>query len=224
MNILLKKSIALMVCIFFVLTSMTAISESIVDEKNITIIEKVTLLRYGPDGSVEPVIVEIELKEDQDIDNVIAEKCNELLSLDQEIQDLLNNQTGVNRTSGVFKVVSSKGKGLHFKLKTRLRLTLNKKLTSLKLPRISVIPRKPLIYCNYVNDPNAYTEVSPMFKSDPNATKIVTGNHSVLALNFIGYTSWSGRFSFTPFDILPRSFSGIALFIICKSPKNMVSE
>lgn len=48
-----------------------------------------------------------------------------------------------------------------------------------------------------------------------NATKTILGNHSVLVRNFVGYTTWCGRFSQSPLDILPRAFCGYARFVVC---------
>ena len=46
-----------------------------------------------------------------------------------------------------------------------------------------------------------------------NTTKIVEGNHSILVINFKGFTTWDGRFSNSLFDILPRALCGVSGFV-----------
>jgi hypothetical protein len=75
--------------------------------------------------------------------------------------------------------------------------------------------RIPLIFCRYANDANANTSITPLFGEDKE-TIYVEGNHMVFALGFIGYTSWFGRVSQSPFDIIARTFSGYALLVSYK--------
>jgi hypothetical protein len=97
-------------------------------------------------------------------------------------------------------------------------LSIKKKLISLRLPKVhSWIP---FIYCDYSNDPRANTTISPISGGGENSTIYFEGNHSIFVVRFTGFASWSGRFSFTPVDMLPRSFSGIAMFVRCKSMAN----
>jgi len=221
MNKNLQKSFVMLVCLIFISSSLaiSAVSKVSVEQVKETS-EEVTLYRCSPDGSINPVKVSIELKEGQDFGDAIADRCEELTKKDYEMQSFLDklvNSSKVNRTLGVFKLVKSKGCGFHFKMKPYLKFTLTKRLFSLIIPKITVQAHIPLIYCKY-NDSKAYTIVKPLQRTNnTNATEIMEGNHSVIALRFIGYTSWVGRFSWTPLDRIPRSFSGIALFVGTKA-------
>jgi uncharacterized membrane protein len=90
-------------------------------------------------------------------------------------------------------------------------------LFRLGLPRITTILHTPLILCRYAKDNSAKTTITKLIGNNEtlNKTMIIEGNHTVIAQNFIGYTTWIGRFSKSIFDIVPRAFAGIARFAIC---------
>ena len=221
-----KKYTAILMCIIFLLsiasTSSAVTLQQQQEEKNeepskesrITS-RTVTFYRYGVDGSVNPVEVDIELEEGQDIDDEIAEKCDELLENDVELQNLVLKS---NISLGAFVRIKSKGRGFHFKTMLLGKLFFRFILFRLGLPRLFTILNKPLVLCKYKSDPNAKTIFTPILR--PNAIPItVNGTHKVAAINFLGFTTWFGRFSFSLFDIIPRAFSGIANLVVCKKFK-----
>ncbi len=184
--------------------------------------EEITIIRFGPKGNVEPLSFKIDVDNIEDIGDYIADKCEELFNNDIEIQGFLGNQTNNtnNNTSkifnlGWFSIVKSSGKGFHYQKRYKLRFTLVLKLFKLRLPKIRLRLRRPLIFCRYNNDPNAYTTIKPILNK--NNTKVVEGNHSVMVRSFIGYTGWIGHFSNTPYDLLPRGFYGYSRFTFCRS-------
>jgi hypothetical protein len=228
MNELLKKSTVILVCLTFLISAYSVSSASISHSKPVknddsdvlTITEQVTLLRYGLDGTIIPVTVDIILEEGQDLDEAIADKCEEMMEEDVEIQNFFkgfgNNNTTKNETFGMLKKVKSRGTGFHFKMKRQI--CIKKKLISLSLPKIHTWI--PLMYCDYSKDPRANTTISPIFGKDINATKYVEGNHTILVIRFVGFARWSGRFSFKPVDMQPRTVSGISMFVRCKPMVN----
>ena len=228
MNKLLKKSAVILICLAFSLSVYSASAITIPysapveyedEEVDVSddVIEQVELLRYGPDGTVTPVTVDIILEDGQDIDEAIADKCEEMTDEDMEIQNFINgsgnNNTTTNKTFKTLQKVKSRGRGFHFKMKRQL--SIKKKLISLRLPKVHTWI--PFIYCDYSNDPRANTTISPISGGDENSTIYFEGNHSIFVVRFTGFATWSGRFSFTPMDVLPRAFSGIAVFVRCKS-------
>jgi hypothetical protein len=45
-----------------------------------------------------------------------------------------------------------------------------------------------------------------------NETKQINGSHSLLLISFVGITTWLGRFSITPSNIVPKALNGVARF------------
>ena len=221
MNRLLKNSLAIFICATFLFSIIAASAIADIDLELNKKTQKVTLYRYGPDGSVKPVDVEVLFNNGQNLADAIAEKCEELAESDIEIQSFLgdNNTSNGTNTSilklGFLSKVKSKGRGFHFKCKTKVNVLIRFKLFSLLLPKIRVWARTPIVFCKYSNDSRAHTTI--ISTQDSNLTKVVEGSHSVFIYNFVGFTSWCGRFSFSPFDVLPRSFSGYAMFVSCKT-------
>ena len=160
------------------------------DEKEVTsttqLIETVTVYRYGLDGFITTVDVEIELGKGQDINDGIAEKCEELFENDTEFQSLFKGNT----SRGFMSFVRSKGRGLHIRLLRRIRL----------------------MFCIYPRDQKAYTTINPLIGRN---TTTIEGPHSVLAFGFIGFKWWRGRISFLGF-ILRIGFVGFSLFTTVK--------
>ncbi|MEA2055907.1 MAG: hypothetical protein U9O49_03645 [Candidatus Thermoplasmatota archaeon] len=221
MNRLLKNSLAIFICATFLFSLIAVSATASIDLELNKKTQEITLYRYGPDGSVKPVDVEVSFKNGQDLADAIAEKCEELAESDIEIQSFLGNNDTSNDTNasilklGLFSKVTSRGRGFHFKFKTKVNVLIKFKLFSLLLPKLRVWKRTPIVFCKYLNDSRAHTTITST--QDSNLTKVVEGSHSVFIYNFVGFTSWCGRFSFSPFDVLPRSFSGYAMFISCKT-------
>jgi hypothetical protein len=121
-----------------------------------------------------------------------------------------------NLTFGFVCRVKSHGRGFHYKSMILERIMLRFVLIRLGLPRITTILHSPLVVCRYAKDDSAKTTIIRLFGNNTtNKTKIVDGNHTVIAQNFIGYTTWIGRFSKSFFDLFPRAFAGIARFVVC---------
>ena len=160
------------------------------NEKEVTsttqLIETMTVYRYGLDGFITTVDVEIELEEGQDINDAIAEKCEELFEKDTEFQSLTKDNT----SRGLMSFVKSKGRGLHIKL----------------------LPRIRLIFCIYPRDQKAFTTINPLIGGN---TTTIECPHSVLAFGFVGFKWWRGRISFLGF-FLRIGFVGFSLFATVK--------
>jgi hypothetical protein len=129
----------------------------------------VTLYRFGLNGDVKPIQVEISFNNFQNINEAISEKCEELLMEDIEFQDLNNSFT-----SGLFTLVKSHGRGIHL------------------LPSSN----SKIVYCRYPRDPNSYTTIRPIFGG--NSTTIV-GPHRVISFGFFGFKWWINRISILGF-------------------------
>lgn len=112
-----KKMMAVLICLIFISTvfaSATAIklenkSEIPTEEKNeITetglLTKVITLYRHGLDGSVEAHEVEIEYREGDDLEEIIAQKCEEKFFQDTGFIDFLKNLTGniIERIKNLF--------------------------------------------------------------------------------------------------------------------------
>jgi len=187
----------------------------------IPLTKKVTLYRYGPDGSIRPIRVDIELAKGQDMAEAILEECSELIDSDTVIQSYLSGNKP-NISMNMFSRITSKGKGSHLKSPFSIRipfLFLLKYGLLQELPLIYRIlgPRLfPLVHCNYSNDENARTyiktEPSPI-RPDPIEITI-EGKHEVWVSWFIGYTGWLGSSAgFYDKRGLTTGFDGYASFI-----------
>lgn len=212
-----KKTISLIVAITFLLTTIATASALTIDNKSNTdeteIIystEKITIYRYGLDGKVQPIEIEVNEKDGQTIDDALMKKCDELFENDVEMQKAMNS---TNKSISFFSRVTSQGKGFHYKSMLLESIAYRFILIRLGLPRLSTFLHKTIVFCKYTNDINAETTIRPILS---NTTKVMEGSHSVFILNFIGYTTWIGRFSKSPFDLAPRHFSGIGRFVFCK--------
>ena len=172
----------------------------------------VTLYRHGIGGSVSPVEVTIELDDCKDIEDVIADKCEKLLENDEEIQNFLKES---NSNVRFFCKVKSKGRGFHYQTLLLEKLLVRYLLFRLNLPRIHTLLNKPLVLCRYKKDPKANTTITSLIFQ--NTKRYMEGKHMVIAIYFLGFTSWWRRFSFSPLDILPRAFVGFANLAICRS-------
>lgn len=222
MKSMYKKSLAVAICFLFMLTIAQAGICKTVNSKNKEETEKkvytqeITLYRYGLDGEINPVEVEIVAEEGEDLSKVVQEKCKELFKEDEELQGYVQdletkaNNSGFKFGWGSYRI-SSRGIGSHFKTKWIIRLVIKFILFKLGLPRLNLPGRRRVIYCNYNTDPKANTTVEPILGILGTRQRTsVEGNHSVFVNNFRGFTTWIGRFSKS--SLIPRAFYGIGTF------------
>jgi hypothetical protein len=211
MNKIMKKITITLICIAFVTTAVGSSSALFTDDETV---REITLYRHGLDGSITPIKTTIKLGDGGNIGEIMMEKCRELFENDIEIQNYLNKSLNISQIPiGFITKIGSYGKGLHYQSKFLEKMTLKFVLFRLGLPRIHTIISRPLILCKYSKDINAKTTMNPLLR--PYTNKVIEGNHTVAVINFIGITSWIGRFSMSPFDILPRAFFGIGNFDFC---------
>lgn len=126
----------------------------------------------------------------------------------------------------VFLLIKSYGRGFYFKTKVKTKLFERKRsLEKFEIPellfsKIKSIRTDRIVFCRY-NDTKAKTTVISILRSLSNesAVKIVSGSHSVFVYDFIGYTTWYGRLSFLPVDMLSRAFVGYGRLTICNKLK-----
>lgn len=220
-----KKTLVLIVCLLFLSITFTdtyfSKSLKIKNENEETIDKKtLNLYRHGINGEITQVETEIELKENEDIDEAILEKCRELFKKDNEFQKYIKNlkiqanNSNLTYGAGLFSIRSS-GKGFHFKTKWLLRIAIKYLMFKFKLPALGIPGRKSILFCSYKNDPDAQTKISPMLSLSgiQNSTEI-NGEHSIFVANFRGFTTWPGRSTnfFSLFrnskPLLKRSFFG----------------
>ena len=165
----------------------------------------------GHDGSRYSGVC-IELEESQDLGDVLIEQCDILLENDEEIQQIVQ-QANNKSIFGFFTRVQSTGKGFHYKTLLLEKLYLRYLLWKFQLPRIAPFFAKPFVFCRYGNDLTAKTIIQPILWGNETAPRIIEGTHSVFVNNFIGYSTWFVRFSYSA--ILPRTFSGYGRFAFC---------
>ena len=225
----IKTSITMVACLLILFSS---VGYSLAEEtkKDVKLQSMtITLYRYGIDGSVTPIDTEIDIGEGKNFEEKLANKCSELLQNDGQLQNLLENLTSNLTATAGFLFIKSSGKGFHFESKTRIKLLKRPKILSkllnkikffkIKLPKIKLFHKKTYLFCKYAKDPTANTTIIPLIRSAINESYIknVQGNHSVFVYDFVGYTTWCGRFSFSPLDILPRAFAGYGRTAIYKN-------
>lgn len=205
MKLPIKKTIVMLVCLAILMPAISVAYGETIEDKEIST-ETITLFRYGPDGSITPVKVKIDTTGGKDLGQAIADKCEELFGNDAGMQKYMEKSIGNSNISiGILKI-KSHGRGFHFKTKLLAKMAINLILLKLNLPRLGVMIEKPLIFCKYSKDTKANTTITPILR--PNAIKSIQGPHSVVVIDFVGFTTWIGRISISP--ILPRSFFGIA--------------
>ena len=163
-------------------------------------ITKVTLYRYGPDGSVKPIRISLQAEPGKDIETVLMEKCSELVDNDVEMQNFVSSyNAAVNITNiSLWSHVKSWGTGEHWQSLLRFRIPLFILLRFsmfqdvpiwYKIFGINVIP---FVHCNYMNDDDATTtiETLPIPVRPNQTTTVIEGRHNVTATFFFGYTYW----------------------------------
>lgn len=174
------------------------------DETSIST-ETVTLYRFGQDGLITPIKVEIKVEEGQDINKAIEEKSVELLENDVEFKGLLNENVSRNFTS----IIRSRGKGFHLKFNIRIKwwksFDFLPLLPSYFFRRVNI----PIVYCRYKNDTKAKTTVIPIF--DRVNTTVLEGPHKVRCIGFVGFKWWFGHISWLGFKIR-TGFVGLSIF------------
>ena len=168
-----------------------------------TNIETVTLFRYGLDGSIEQIEIEIEVDKKTDIAELIEEKCQDLIEDDIEFQNLLTNNSKLNFLSKI----RSRGRGIHFKIAPQILWPVKFKLFPLLPPYIFRRVKIPIIYCRYPRDQYARTEITPLIGGNTNTTE---GYHSVLSVGFYGFKWWIGSVSFLGF-LFRTGFVGFSI-------------
>ena len=172
-----------------------------------TVLVDTVVYRHGPDGSITPLMVQVPLKKSMSADEqeeTILEFCADLAEHDSEIQLYLEDM-GENLSS--FAFIKSRGRGLHFDYKVRIPVKrFFKKFPN--FPPYYRIVKIPLVYCKYPRDAKAYSLVRPL--AGGGNTTVYDGQHSVVALGFIGYTTWVGLIAKRGY-VLRCGFAGYAL-------------
>ena len=204
MNKSLIKIIAISIVIAFTLTTIASASPS-----ELTNIHKkeITVVRYGVNGERTPIKVTIDVADGKSIDEATFNKCIELTKSDKEIQEFVKNNNASYKLSSF---IASRGRGFHFKGKIRIPI---KKQSFGKFPIFTKIIRLPFVVCIYYNDPLAFTMVKSTLS---NETTSVFGNHTTIALGFIGYTGWLFHISKMGF-IVRSGFAGYSVATMVKS-------
>jgi len=226
MKKIIKKSIAVFMCFIFIISAVSISSAFDVDnsvqsleEESESSFKEITFYRYGPDNSITPITVTVEIKNNQEIEEAIENKCLELFENDKEMKNLVtsndntSNNTSKNSTSKVLLRIRSRGRGLHFKSTFRMQLLKRLKLFPFLPPYFRTAIFMPNNYCKYSNDPKAKTVIRPI--ATPSVNKTYEGPHSVLNIGFIGYTGWIGHISYLGF-ILRRGYVGLTAFSIVR--------
>jgi len=182
----------------------------------------ITLYRYGPDGSITPVKVDIRITSGQDLGEAILEKCSELVDNDIEMLNYISGN-GYTTNGSIWANISSWGKGLHWKSSFRFRIPL---LVILRFKVFQDVPFRykifginviPWVHCNYMNDDNATTtiETLPTPSRPDKKTTVVEGRHNVTAFSFFGYTYWRGaRAKWFDDSGTATGFDGYAIFTL----------
>lgn len=206
-----KKLVAIILSMLIsssILSTVSAIpfyNDNLKDNSVNTTKKIVTLSKYGLDGSVTLMKVEIKINPGEDITDKIEEKCIELLKNDPELQKLLEN----NITKNTLSLIRSRGRGLHVKFNPSLPWPINNKISQLlssdKYRKIHI----PIIYCRYPNDAKAYTITHSLFNNSNSNT--TTGAHSVLCIGFYGFKWWLGHVSWRGF-LLRTGFIGFSIY------------
>jgi len=217
MNNSLKKAVVILLSLIFISSAISiATADVALKEKTIVLQEKeITLLRYGPDGSVTPITIQFEVKEGQELIEALIEKCQEIFDNDVEFQKFFSmeeDETNSSLNFGQKAFVISYGHGFHFKMKFRLSFLLMNRILAVSIPKIVVKFNRPTVFCRYANDSNAKTIIRP--NKLVNSTQVINGSHSVLLTNFVGFALWSGRFQRS--KSIPRLVIGKAKYVVTR--------
>ena len=206
-----KKFIVSLVALFILISGISTVSAiTIQNEKPVEIedetpvtTETVTLLKFGVDGMVEPVKIKIQLKEGEKLNDLVEEKCEELLLNDPEFKGIFDK----NSTTNITSIVKSRGRGFHLKLTPSIKWPMRIDIFPLLPPYIFRSIKIPIIFCKYPRDSRAFTTVTPLLTGEANTTE---GPHSVTCVGFYGFKWWLGHVSFSGF-LLRQGFVGFSL-------------
>ena len=164
------------------------------------------IYRCGPDGSITPVSVQLQLKPGEEREDALFQACIDHTLQDTELQQFLVN-SGLNLSSIAY--VQSRGRGLHYDLTIRIPVRrIFKEFPN--FPPYYRFLKIHIIHARYRADPKASTIVRPLITGN---TTIYTDGHTVDAISFFGYTSWLGIISKRGF-ILRSGFSGYGIIKI----------
>jgi hypothetical protein len=220
----MKKSIALVICLMFLLTAVASCN-AIKIEKNNDVEDEpdkyqsssrsITLQRVGPDGSITPIEVTLKLENDEDLIEAVIEKCEELMNSDAEMKNLFDVNEDEDDENGLeidYRVkITSYGRGFHFKTKYRFTFVFLNRFFNLLFPWIRLQFTRPWVFCRYDNDSKAKTVIK---RNIFNST-VIEGNHSILLRHFVGFALWSGRFDNSSGNLFPKLIHGRAKIIVC---------
>ena len=219
----IKKSIVVLICLFLFTSTLVSINAkenkfSTTEEKQV---KTITLYRCGVEGEVESIDVTFEYSDLDELSELIQKKCEELFETDKDLkelyEDILSDVNAKARTYDIgWLFVKSRGVGTHIQWKVRLTVFLKLKIFKGVFPKIAS-KAKWQIYCKYLNDSRSETSITPIvqYLMGMKGARVINGSHSVYVRKFFGYTSWIGRMSLSPSDVIPRSFVGIARVAIC---------
>jgi len=220
----MKKSIAIVTCLMFLATAVTSCNAIKIQKNNEvedeleesqSLSRTITLQRVGPDGSITPVEVTLELENDEDFIEAVIEKCEELMNSDAEMKSLFDDDENEVEETGLQIDYSSKitsyGRGFHFKTKYRFRFVFANRVFSLILPWIRLLYTRPWVFCRYDNDSKAKT----IWRRNIFNKTVIEGNHSILLRHFVGFALWPGRFDNSSGNLLPKLIHGRARIVVC---------
>jgi len=219
LNKLRKTIIISLIAIMILLPGLTTATAVTIQKENTEIVEEdtsllteiVTLYRYGLDGSVTPVEIDVEYEEGQDINDAIEEKIDQLMADDPEFQEILA-KNGTN--SSALARVRSRGRGFHLHLRPLIQWPVKYKLFSFLPPYVFRKLIVPIVYCKYQKDNRAITKITPLI----NGSKVIEmkGPHTVTCIGFYGFKWWIGRISFRGF-LMRTGFRGFSLYTKVKA-------
>jgi hypothetical protein len=129
--------------------------------------EEFTIYRFGLNGDVTPLEIQVPIIENKNFRNIVADKCKELFDNDKEMQEFKTND---ENTSNKFEV-KSEGKGFFFCLRPLL------------LKNRRVLLRSVLI-CRYFFEGD-YTIIKENETSD--WTPVLEDVHEIRIIGFTGY-------------------------------------
>jgi hypothetical protein len=168
--------------------------------------EIITLYRYGLDGKITEMQIEVEIEEVTDIYDAVEKKCMELVQNDEEFKEVIGNP---NISRNITSIVKSRGKGFHlhfiFTVKWVKMIDFFQLLPPFQYRRLPI----PIIYSKYKSDELAQTQITPIY--DMANTSVITGPHSVSVIGFIGFKWWSGHISLLGFAIR-TGFVGFSVY------------
>jgi hypothetical protein len=212
MQNLIKKTEIILITLVFVLSGTITSTASITDLSNETTTTLETIdtvvYRYGI-SDITPVPIKLKIKKDatsEEKEQALVDICENLAKNDQNIQQYINDS---QTNTSIISHITSRGRGFHSEYKIRFPVKRHFKKYP-NFPPYNRIQNIPVITCKYSLDNRAYSTVTPL--SNGNTTQY-TGPHSLVAVGFLGYTTWIGPIAKRGF-ILRCGFSGYAIVSI----------